>query len=73
MRNSGDHTYLLCTDGYWELIEESAMTEFLKVGKTLEEWIIRMNSQVLHNGANTEMDNYTAIAVRVKAKSLLGF
>lgn len=73
LRNSGDHTYLLCTDGYWELIAENAMTEALKSGKTLEEWIIHMNSQVLHNGANTEMDNYTAIAVHVKAKSLLGF
>ena len=73
LRNSGEHTYLLCTDGYWELIDENAMTETLKCKNTLEEWIIGMNSHVIRNGENTEMDNYTAIAVRVRTKGLLGF
>ena len=66
IRNSGKHKYLLCTDGYWELVDEARMTGEMNSANTLEEWIVNMNAAVKCGGAGTEMDNYTAIAVSVE-------
>lgn len=71
MRNSGTQNYLLCTDGYWELVDEADMTNSMNSGETIEEWIIKMNGTIRCNGEHMDMDNYTAIAVRVKTKGLL--
>lgn len=72
MRNSECQTYLLCTDGYWEMIDEADMTDSMNSSRTIEEWIIKMNGMIRCNGEYSDMDNYTAIAVRVKKKGLLG-
>lgn len=64
----GNMSFLLCSDGYWELIEEAEMEKAKKVSKTLEEWIKRMNETVRKNGAGTDMDNYSAVAVSVTVK-----
>ena len=66
--NHGEHTYLLCTDGYWELLDEQEMTDKLRANATIEEWLLDMNSDICQNGRNTDMDNYTAIAVHVHNK-----
>lgn len=66
VRNAGFHRYLLCTDGYWELVNENQMTDAMNSSNTLEEWVINMNEAVRNGGENTEMDNYTAIAVSVR-------
>ena len=71
-RNHGVQTYLLCTDGYWELIEAAQMTSILDTRRPLEEWIMGMNRTIVQAGVGTEMDNYTAVAVRVCTKGLLG-
>ena len=55
--------FLLCTDGFWELIEESEMCAFLREADTVEEWLNNMTETVKRNGAGTNMDNYSAIAV----------
>ena len=55
--------FLLCSDGFWELIDEKTMCSLLKKSKSVEEWLNNMTEVVKQNGANKDMDNYSAIAV----------
>ncbi len=55
--------FLLCSDGFWELIEEKEMCSLLKLSNTPEEWLINMAQVVKENGKDKNMDNYSAIAV----------
>lgn len=55
--------FLLCSDGFWELIEEKTMCELLKKANTVEEWLDSMAAVVHENGAGKNMDNNSAIAV----------
>lgn len=58
------HTsFLLCSDGFWEWIDEKTMCKTLKKARQPEEWLEQMEAVILKNGAGTNMDNYTAIAV----------
>lgn len=63
--NSGD-AFLLCTDGYWEYIDENAMCKELKKTRNAPQWLESMTKIVEKNGKGSEMDNYTAICVRVE-------
>ena len=58
--------FLLCTDGFWELITEEKMLQFLQNSSTVEEWLNAMVQEVQQNGANKDMDNYSAIAIFCK-------
>jgi serine/threonine protein phosphatase PrpC len=55
--------FLLCTDGFWELVDEKRMCALLKKSKSADEWLHSMTIEVKENGMGQEMDNYTAIAV----------
>lgn len=55
--------FLLCTDGFWELITENYMEKFLKESSTVNEWLNKMVEVVKENGVGKNMDNNTAIAV----------
>lgn len=55
--------FLLCSDGFWELIDEKKMCEFLKAATSVKEWLDNMTQEVIKNGADKNMDNYSAIAV----------
>lgn len=55
--------FLLCTDGFWELILEEDMCRLLKESDSPEEWLNKMAEIVKHNGEGKNMDNYSAIAV----------
>jgi len=55
--------FLLCTDGFWELIQPKLMCRFLKKSSSAEEWLEQMTAEVEKNGQGKNMDNYTAIAV----------
>ena len=55
--------FLLCSDGFWELIEETEMEHHLAESSTPREWLNRMCEVIEKNGAEKEMDNYTAIAI----------
>lgn len=58
------HTsFLLCSDGFWELIEEKQMCKTLKKSDTPKAWLENMEEIILKNGKGTNMDNYSAIAV----------
>lgn len=59
-------SFLLCSDGFWELIDEKMMCKTLKKAKSPEEWLLDMEAIVLKNGKGINMDNYSAIAVFVR-------
>ncbi|MBP3593854.1 MAG: serine/threonine-protein phosphatase [Lachnospiraceae bacterium] len=58
--------FLLCSDGFWELITESQMKWCLRWSKTPDEWLEKMRRIVEKNGKGKEMDNYTAGAVFIE-------
>lgn len=59
----GRQAFLLCSDGFWELIEEKEMCSLLKESNNPAEWLTRMEAVVKQNGEGRNMDNYSAIAV----------
>ena len=60
---TGKQAFLLCTDGFWELIEEKKMQHCLKKAKTPEEWVKLMEEIVRKTGQGKKMDNSSAVAV----------
>jgi PPM family protein phosphatase len=54
--------FLLCTDGFWEYIEESEMERALAQVGTAEDWLRVMEEQVVARGGK-DQDNYSALAV----------
>ena len=59
-------SFLLCSDGFWELIDEKQMCKLLKKAADPQDWLGKMEEIVLKNGTGTNMDNYSAIAVFVR-------
>lgn len=55
--------FLLCSDGFWELIDEKKMCELLKRSDNVQTWLSEMEKVVRKNGEGRNMDNYSAIAV----------
>ncbi len=61
-----NESFLLCSDGFWELIEEKEMQRLLKKAAGPQEWLASMKEVVMQNGWGTNMDNFTALAVFVR-------
>ena len=59
-------TFVLCTDGFWEVAPEAEMAQQLKESLELDTWMQHMEAVIQENGAGTEMDNYSCIAVQMK-------
>ena len=59
-------SFLLCSDVFWELIDEKMMCKTLKKAFGPEEWLAEMEKIIIKNGRGTNMDNYSAIAVFVR-------
>ena len=57
--------FLLCSDGFWELILEKEMEKTLKQSKSVAQWLAKMEQIVLKRGAGRDMDNYSAICVYI--------
>ena len=57
-------TFLLCTDGLWESVDEAAIERLLAASTTSADWLAALESEVLCR-ARPRSDNYSAIAVRV--------
>ena len=57
------NAFLLCSDGWWELINEKEMSETLKYSLTPEEWLENMKKYIIKAGRELDMDNFSAIAV----------
>lgn len=73
VRLSGDMHFLLCTDGFWELLDETDMENFLSHSEDLKDWIQNQKSLICNNGTGLEMDNYTCIAVHSKQSGFFGW
>lgn len=54
--------FLLCTDGFWNLVSEKTMLELLEKAVSVESWIKSM-VQVIVNSDIENKDNYTAVGV----------
>ena len=58
-----DDYFLLCSDGFWELITESEMLNILNRSKDVTDWLKIMRNYVETNGRRN-MDNHSAVAIR---------
>ena len=58
---AGD-VFLLCTDGFWEYVDESTMIAALAHGATAAGWLHEMVDDVVRRGGR-EQDNFSALAV----------
>ena len=66
MHEKKRNAFLLCTDGFWELVTEKMMLSRLKKARSAEEWILGMQQDLLKNGISDQMDNYTALGVFIE-------
>ncbi|MBQ1546229.1 MAG: serine/threonine-protein phosphatase [Clostridia bacterium] len=57
--------FLLCSDGFWEPINEKQMCKFLKHASSAGNWTEQMAVQIRKNSDIREMDNFSAVAVIV--------
>ena len=59
--------FLLCTDGLWEFVDETEMTDTLDGAQNAQEWLARLEARVLEHvrarGVATTHDNFSAIGV----------
>ena len=60
--------FLLCSDGFWELITEKMMVRFLRRADSVDEWLDTMMEYVEEKGREKNMDNYSAIAVWITGR-----
>ncbi|MCM1056118.1 MAG: protein phosphatase 2C domain-containing protein [Firmicutes bacterium] len=66
IRPEHKQAFLLCTDGFWEYIEDKEMEKCLKKATDVQNWLDTMNAIVCENGRSSDMDNYTALAVWIR-------
>lgn len=62
--------FLLCTDGLWEYVDEDALCESLADSAHPQDWLARLEQQVLRNAAasgKASHDNFSGIAVWIDA------
>ncbi len=62
---TGDQAFLLCSDGFWELITEKEMEKTLKQSASVAQWMEKMEKIVQKRGEDRDMDNYSAICVYI--------
>lgn len=58
--------FLLCTDGFWELINEKQMKQCLYFSFTPKQWMERMLKIINKTKNNGIRDNYTAITIFIR-------
>lgn len=60
--------FLLCSDGFWDYVEEADILRTLAVAPTAEAWLAAMEAVLLERAVPGH-DNYTAVGVRVGVAS----
>lgn len=58
-------SFLLCSDGFWDWIDERAMLKILKKKLPAYDALKHMSNEVYSNGFGKDMDNYSAILVNI--------
>ena len=61
---AGD-AFLLCSDGFWELITEKQMEACYKEASGVQDWLYRMRVIVEETGRGKNMDNNSCIALEI--------
>ncbi len=59
-------SFLLCSDGFWEWIDEKTVLKILKKNLSAFDALNEMVAEVKANGTGNMMDNYSAILVNIK-------
>ena len=59
-------TFLLCTDGFWEPVTEEERVDKMRKTKSVKKWLAEMAAAARNNSNEKSMDNFTAVAVRIK-------
>ncbi|MBQ8828280.1 MAG: serine/threonine-protein phosphatase [Clostridia bacterium] len=59
-------TFLLCSDGFWEWIEEKSILKILKKGESAYDALREMTAEVKQTGKGKGMDNLSAILINIK-------
>lgn len=54
--------FLLCSDGFWELVWEKEMCKSLKTSRDVNQWLDDM-CRIVEVRSDDSMDNYSAIAI----------
>lgn len=65
---TGDQQFLLCSDGFWEMITEEQMLLCLEEAEEPQLWVDNMMELVHRNGRNKNTDNTTVMAVWIKGE-----
>ncbi|MDR1185685.1 MAG: protein phosphatase 2C domain-containing protein [Coriobacteriales bacterium] len=60
---SGEDSFLLATDGFWEYVDEKEMERARRFAVSPEHWLKRMLRMAEKNARGHDRDNHTAIAV----------
>lgn len=55
-------SFLICTDGWWEYVNEDEMEDTAKAASGARDWLMRM-LEIRENNAPANSDNYTAATV----------
>jgi len=63
VRRRGLKALLLCSDGFWEHMDERGICAARRHARTPEEWLVRMEQAVRESGKGHHMDNYSALGV----------
>lgn len=66
MKTIKGDTFLLCSDGFWEWIDEKTIIKILKKDLSAYDALHEMTAEVKANGAGHGMDNFSAILVNIK-------
>lgn len=59
-------SFLLCSDGLWEWVDESVMEALLKESDTPLQWLSELENAAVENGKGKNLDNYSEICVYVR-------
>ena len=59
-------SFLLCSDGLWEWVEDNEMEEILQGSEKVLEWLSAMERLAFERGRGNNMDNYSAVCVYVR-------
>ena len=62
------NAFLLCSDGFWEHVEEAEMEMDYAAAKTPGKWLRKMEKRLLRK-VKEDFDNYTAMAVYFHSKA----
>ncbi len=58
-------SFLLCTDGFWELVDDIQIEQTHRQTKNSLGWVLEMYRIIKKNGEGKNMDNLSAIAIRL--------